>query len=228
MKTKTKTIAIIPARKGSKRIPNKNKIPFYGKPMIEWTIRSALDAKLVDTVVVSTDDEEIMAIASKFENVIAIQRPDELCTDTASINSAVQHAIDHLNIGKDDTLLLLQPPCPLRSSADVNGALQVFFDSKPASVVSITEDELPTAYSMVLPEQNSLDTFYDEITALKSVPTEHRLNGAIYVASVKTFEKSGWFAKPGMAYVMPRERSIDIDTPLDLVLGESLAKYLDI
>lgn len=225
-----KTAAVIPARGGSKRIPNKNKKIFNGKPMIQWTIEAALSSKAVDYVIVSSDDDQILEIAAQFDQVIAIKRPDELATDTASINDAIRHAlteVEHLEI---KNLMLLQPPCPLKKTEDIDNAMALFQQEKYASVVSVTEVEHPTDYAMLLDQEQSLDEFYEH---LKEIPNrsqefrkEYRLNGVIYITTVDNFmQHNTLFNAPGRAYVMPRDRSIDIDLPVDFVIAEALAQY---
>ena len=227
-----KTVAIIPARGGSKRIPHKNKKIFNGKPLIEWSIDAACQSELVDYIVVTSDDEQILEIAAKFDKVICIKRPDELATDTAPITDAVRHAIDELSIRNIEVehLVLLQPPCPLKTTEDISNSIALYHQEKCASVVSVTEVEYPTDYSMLLDNERSLDSFYIYLKELSNKPQdlrkEYRLNGVIYITSINNFIKNKTlFNSPGKAFVMPRERSIDIDLPIDFVIAEALAQY---
>ena len=227
-----KTVAIIPARGGSKRVPHKNKKIFNGKPLIEWTIDTACQSELVDYIVVSSDDEQILEIAAKFNKVICVKRPVELATDTASINDGVRHAINELlslNV-EVEHLILLQPPCPLKTTEDVNNAIALYHQGKYGSVVSVTEVEHPIDYSMTLDDKEILDDFYGH---LKNIPArsqdcgkEYRLNGVIYITSIASFMANNTvFNAPGRAFIMPRSRSVDIDLPIDFAIAEALAQY---
>ncbi|MDY6531275.1 acylneuraminate cytidylyltransferase family protein [Acinetobacter faecalis] len=229
------TAAIIPARGGSKRIPNKNMKVFNGKPMIQWTIEAALLAQSIDYVVVSSDNQEILDLASSFEGVIAVKRPMELANDTASINDAVSHAIDVVESQgvEIQNVMLLQPPCPLKISEDIDGAVKLFRETgSNGSVVSVTEVEQPSDYVMLLDETLSMDDFVTHLLQLGNRPVEMRkecrLNGVIYITNVNDFKKSNmFFIKPCRAFIMPRERSVDIDIKTDFIIAEALAKIQD-
>ena len=137
-------IAIIPARGNSKSIPNKNLIDFCGKPLLAWSILQALDCSLVDEVYVSSDSEEILK-AAKVYGAHGIKRPSELATDTATSESALLHAIDHIESfqkKKIDVVVFLQATSPLREPKDIDGAIRTFFktDSDSMFSMAILED----------------------------------------------------------------------------------------
>src|SRR5690554_6064416 len=144
-------LVVIPARGGSKRLPRKNVLPLAGKPLICWTIDAALEAKLNARIMVTSDDEEILAIARQYESqgVIAYKRPDELATDTASTADVLIDAIKAEQAAGNDpkTLVLLQPTSPLRNAEDIRAALDVYREGGcEDTVVTVCEVDHPTAW----------------------------------------------------------------------------------
>ena len=123
-------LVVIPARGGSKRLPRKNVLPLAGKPLICWTIEAAMEAKLNARIMVTSDDDEILAIARQYESqgVIAYKRPDELATDTASTADVLIDAVIAEQAADYDpkTLVLLQPTSPLRNAEDIRATLDVY------------------------------------------------------------------------------------------------------
>src|SRR5690554_709385 len=144
-------LVVIPARGGSKRLPRKNVLPLAGKPLICWTIEAALEAKLNARIMVTSDDEEILAIARQYQGqgVIAYKRPDELATDTASTADVLIDAVEAEQAADHDpkTLVLLQPTSPLRNAEDIRAALEVYRDGGcEDTVVTVCEVDHPTAW----------------------------------------------------------------------------------
>ena len=120
-----KIISIIPARGGSKGIPRKNIIPLCGKPLIAYTIEQSLSSKLIDETIVSTDDEEVKEISIQYGSKV-IDRPAELATDNASMESCISHVLESV---KADVVVLLQPTSPLRKVRTIDMAIKLFLDS---------------------------------------------------------------------------------------------------
>ena len=118
-------IAIVPARGGSKRLPRKNVLPLGGKPLIQWTLDAAKASKVIDRIVVTTDDDAVLEIADQSQ-VEAIRRPDELASDTATTVDTVLHALDSLAERGITArrMLLLQPTSPLRGAGDIRAAVE--------------------------------------------------------------------------------------------------------
>jgi CMP-N-acetylneuraminic acid synthetase len=218
-----KVIAIIPARGGSKRLPNKNILNLKGKPLIAWTINAIKDIQLdgydIDTIV-STDDDKIASVAKEYGSEIPFIRPSELSTDLASSMDVIKHALTFLEKeGRNyDIILLLQPTSPLRTKQDIEEVLKLIDKSKKA-IISVTEVDHSPLWSNTLPKDLSMNGFIrDEVRNKRSqdLPTYYRLNGAIYCSYVSYFyDNDGFLGKNTYAYIMPRERSIDIDTELD-------------
>ncbi len=228
---KARTVAIIPARAGSKRLPQKNILPFNGKPLIQWTIESAINAKF-GKIIVSSDDDEVLKMKADYPFVDFIKRPKELASDTATTNDVISHVLSLLDLNQFDNLILLQPTSPLRSQQDIDAAFLLLKEGGYNSVTSLTEVEHPTAYTTSLTANKSLDDFYQK---LKLLPTrsqdfnkEYRLNGAIYIVNISDFIKyKTLFCPPGAAYIMSKLNSIDIDDQYDFILAESISKNID-
>lgn len=224
---KLNVLGVIPARGGSKGIPNKNLIPLGGKCLIQYTLDAALNAGGLIGLVVSTDSESIAA-AVKQEGVAVIRRPTELSTDTAPTHPVIQHALSVYEASTGnvvDAVMLLQPTSPLRSAADISNALRLFIDSQPA-------DSLISCYdgSGVHPEVvykingNRLQRYLFESTRPKRRqdfdPVVVR-NGAIYISSKSLINSgSSLIGESPLAYLMPRSRSVNIDKQEDLLLAE--------
>jgi N-acylneuraminate cytidylyltransferase/CMP-N,N'-diacetyllegionaminic acid synthase len=221
-------VALIPARGGSKGLPRKNVLPLNGKPLIAWTIEQAKASVHIDRVIVSTDDEEIASVARAHGADVPFLRPKELASDTAKAMDVILHALSWLEENRDryDVFVLLQPTSPLRTTEDIDNALTLLFSKDARAIVSVCETEHHPYWSNVLPADGSLDGFLRPDIMNKNrqeLPTFYRLNGAINAAycdhlrTGKTF-----FGKGAYAFVMPGERSVDIDTRIDFQLAELL------
>jgi CMP-N,N'-diacetyllegionaminic acid synthase len=222
---KIKTLALIPARGGSKGIPRKNIKQIAGKPLIAWTIEAALRSSLLDIVVVSTDDPEIAEVARQAGAQVPFIRPSILAQDDTPGIDAVLHALDQLP--QYDSVLLLQPTSPLRTTEDIDACLHLAFERNAQSVVSVSEPETHPYWTYRLTKSQTLEPMIDAVPVARrqDLPTVMALNGAMYFADVKWLRSSGGFMGPEtLAYVMTRERSIDLDTALDWKLAELLLK----
>ena len=213
-------LSIIPARGGSKRLPNKNILPLSGKPLVAWTIEAALGSSYIDRSVVTSDSDEILKIGEKY-GVGLIKRPQELACDTSSTIDAIKHAIEVIGNEYDFTVLL-QPTSPLRTSKHIDEAIKFLEDKKAEAVISVCENEHPPLWSNTLPDDLSMKTFLRKDIINKrsqDLPKYYRLNGAIYICKTsKLLEKNTFFLDDNIyAYVMDRKSSIDIDDKLDLL-----------
>lgn len=144
-------LVVIPARGGSKRLPRKSVLPLGGKPLICWTIEAVLEAKLNARIMVTSEDEEILAIARKYlkQGVIAYKRPPELATDTtSSADLLIDAVMAEQAAGYDPkTLVLLQPTSPLRNASDILAAMEAFREGGcDNTVVTVCEVDHPTAW----------------------------------------------------------------------------------
>jgi CMP-N,N'-diacetyllegionaminic acid synthase len=216
-------LALIPARGGSKGIPRKNIRPFCGKPLLQWSIDSALGSACVDQVVVSTDDPEIAQLARACGAEVPFLRPAELASDTAPGIAPVLHAIEQLAQVTD--VLLLQPTSPLRTSTDIQAIAALRQQAGRESAVSLTPSGNHPAWMYSLSQDQQLEPLLqlDGVHCRQQLPPAYVLNGALYLAS-RTFllREQAFIAPETVGYVMPAERSVDIDTPLDWQWAEFL------
>lgn len=224
---KRKALGLVPARGGSKGVPGKNKRLVAGKPLIQWTIEAGLEAETVETVVVSTDDVEIAEI-SRGCGAEVIMRPSEIAGDTAPVIEAVRHVVSVLRKqGADapECIALLQPTAPMRLPADIDGAVSLFFEQQPAPVCSVVqvEDNHP-ARMYVISENGSLNPLFPEMAVARrqDLPPVFHRNGAVYVFGPREIASGDIISERMRPYLMPAERSLNIDTELDLTVINAL------
>lgn len=229
-----KTAGLITARGGSKGIPHKNVCPLAGKPLIAWTIEAALQARRLDRVIVSTDDEEIAKVSREWGADVPFMRPAELARDDSPHLEVIRHALGWLAAESEaelDYLMLLQPTSPLRTSADIDSAIALGEEKNADAVVSVClTHEHPFLSKQVTPDGRLLD-FVEKpqgYLARQSLPPAYSLNGAIYmVRRSLLLERDDWYTDRTFAYIMPPERSLDIDTPWDLRLVDLILRDSD-
>jgi len=219
-------LAIIPARGGSKRLPQKNILDLNGKPLIAWSIEAGLDSKYIDKVVVSSDNNKILDISQKFGADVVV-RPETLASDTATTFDAIKHTIKSLE--QYDYIVLLQPTSPLRNSKHIEEAIELLEKKDANSVVSVCEMEHSPLWSNTLDVSLSMKGFLrDEVLNKRSQDLEkyYRLNGAIYICKTdRLLENGSFFLKENIfAYIMDREVSIDIDERIDFDIANLLMK----
>lgn len=221
-----KIIAIIPARGGSKGVAKKNIRLLAGRPLIHYTINAAQHSKYITNIIVSTDDEEIIGIALA-ENVAVLKRPSELSGDESPTIDAVHHAIKRCEIEGIETgiVILLQPTSPFRTTYDIDAAIELFLRDGCDSVISVVEIKHPPYWNMIVKGLYLYPLFDQGDLKMRrqDLPKTYLPNGAIYIASVETLERIGSFyttkTKP---YIMPIERSFDIDSEFDLSCADAL------
>lgn len=213
-----KTCAVIPARGGSEGIPRKNLAELGGEPLLWWTVKAAL-ASRIDDVYVSTEDAEI-AEAAEGMGAKVIDRPYELAeADVASI-LVVKHALEVLEGEGHQGVVLLHPTSPLRTHEDIDHCLDLL-DGGFHAVVSVTEpDRHPWLLVRPKPDGRIVPVRSEPLPARQHFPPYYAINGAIYAARIPWLMSEGWFGAETYGYVMPPERSIDIDDPEDLERAE--------
>jgi CMP-N,N'-diacetyllegionaminic acid synthase len=228
--TAERVLGLIPARGGSKGLPGKNLRVVAGKPLIAWTIEAALAASSLSAVVVSTDDEDIARVAAEFGAEVPFMRPAELAADATLMIDTVLHALDALAAqGRDfERVMVLQPTSPLRVAAYIDDAVELMRASGSDAVVSVTETDHSPLWSNTLPPDGRMGAFLRPEVAgrrRQDLPAYFRLNGAIYLIRVDTLRRARAFIGDfAVAYVMPREASIDVDSALDLDMAELLLR----
>ena len=229
MLAKRRILAVIPARGGSKRLPCKNVLPLNGKPLIAWTIEAALQSQYVDEVVVSSDDDEIIAIAQRFGASVPFKRPDEFSGDQATTNAVIEHCLDYY-AGLDDPfqlVMILQPTSPLRTATQIDEACDQLLAADAQGLISVCECEHSPLWANTLPDDLSMENFIStDVLGRRSqdLETHYRLNGAIYLFDIEQFRRSSgiFYAPDVIAHPMDQHSSVDIDTVLDFKLAELL------
>ena len=226
-----RVLCTICARGGSKGVPKKNIRPLCGKPLIAHTIETALRCKALDRVVVSTDDPEIRDVALRYGAEAPFLRPAALATDQASKWPVLRHlvrALEDQECYTCDIVADLDPTAPLREVADVEACLRILVEERADVVVTVYEAPKNPYFNMVEYEGDSVRLSKvpaRPIACRQDAPPVYAMNASIYVMW-RTFlmEKDGIFDGATRAYVMPPERSVDIDRELDFEFVEFLAR----
>jgi len=227
-------LGLIPARGGSKGLPRKNIKPLLGKPLISWTIEQALASKYLDRIIASTDDKGIADISKKYRAEVPFIRPKELAEDNTKGIDVVLHAVDWLKENDKrrqyDLIMLLQPTSPLRATEDIDKVIELLFLKKAKAIVSVCEVDHHPLWVNTLPEDGCMKDFIRKEIMNKNrqeLPVFYRLNGAIYLAYCNYLKQcKSFMGKETFAYIMPKERSIDIDNKIDFELAENMLKKL--
>jgi N-acylneuraminate cytidylyltransferase len=215
-------LAIIPARGGSKGIPRKNIIDLAGKPLIAWTIEAAQKSKYIDRIILSSDDDEIIDVATKWGCEAPFKRPDEFAKDNTPGVDPVLHAISMLP--GFDYVILLQPTSPLRTAEDIDGCIEYCMTKHAKCCVSVTEPDKSPFWMYYLNSQGSLEPILqidNEVAARRQdLPVVYALNGAVYVAECDwLIANKSFLSKETVGYAMSKDHSIDIDSLRDLQLA---------
>ncbi|MCD8014460.1 MAG: acylneuraminate cytidylyltransferase family protein [Lachnospiraceae bacterium] len=219
-------LALIPARAGSKGIKNKNIADLCGKPLIAYSIEAAKHSRYIDDVVVSTDGEAIAGMARLYGADVPFLRPTELASDTSKTIDAVLHAVKFLNEhGRHfDILVLLQPTQPLRTSEDIDMAMEIFFENGEESLVSVTDvDSHPLLIRSVTKDGKLRPLMSQGSTCRRQdMPRYYCVNGAVYINRISELSKDTSFNDNKIPFFMERSHSVDIDEPLDLTYAKFL------
>lgn len=212
-----RVLAVIPARGGSKGLAGKNIRLAHGRPLLAWTIEAARASRFIDHVVLSSDDESIMSVARAFGCDVPFRRPDELATDTATSIDVVLHALDA--VPGFDTVVLLQPTSPLRTEDDIDAACALHAECDGAPCVSVSVVEKSPYLMYELADDHRMQPVLPapaDVTRRQDFPAVFALNGAIYISRVGELRAARTFiSSHTVAYVMPHDRALDIDTASD-------------
>lgn len=219
---------IITARGGSKGIPRKNIKLLNGKPVIAYSIEPSVSSDLIKNTYVTTEDIEISEVSKEYKAEI-INRPHHLSEDTSTSVDVILHALDYLekNNNLPDFFVLLQPTSPLRSKEDIENAIDLFIKKECDALISVCEIDHTSMLSLTI-ENNFLKPTCNEnflSTRRQELPNYYCPNGAIYIITPESLRKNKTFyPKKTIPYIMPKERSVDLDTEFDFKLAEFLLK----
>lgn len=222
-------IAIIPARSGSKGLTDKNIKDLCGKPLMAYSIEAAIKSGCFDEIFVSTDSAKYAKIAEKYGADASFLRSAEMSSDTAGSWDAVIEVLNEFEKrGKNfDTIMLLQPTSPLRTAEDIINAYNLFHEKNADAVTSVCEVDHSPLWCMNLADDLSLRNFREGLVTVprQHLPVFYRLNGAIYIRKISYFRRNALLKEDNeYAFIMDRNRSIDIDTAEDFYYAEFLIK----
>jgi CMP-N,N'-diacetyllegionaminic acid synthase len=218
-------LGVVPARAGSRGVPGKNTRSLAGRPLIAYSIAAGLDSRLIDRLVVSTDSEEIAALAREQGAGVPFLRPPELSGDDTPMMPVLRHALEKLEEEGSifGAVVCLQPTSPLRSGKHVDDAIRLFLDRGCSCLVSVCR-VAESPYWMLDIEDGIGRPFIEggwKHTSRQSLPRLHRLNGAIQVLDKEVVEKCLTLPEDPCVYEMPERYSVDIDTELDWKVAEA-------
>jgi len=229
MNSTLRTLGIIPARAGSKRLPRKNVLPLGGKPLVAWSIEAARGAPRLSRLVVSSDDREVLDIAASYDERLPLARPAQLATDTSLAIEFVRHALETLEgQGEEpfEAVVIIQPSSPLTLPADIDATVDLLATSGAESAVSVVQlDHAIHPWKMkVLDGDRLLSYLVDERgrTAAHELPPIYVRNCSVYATRRSAIDAGQILSDDCRGYVMPRERSVDINEELDLAFAEFL------
>jgi len=215
-----KVLAIIPARGGSKGIPDKNIKDLAGKPLIAWTIEAALKSVFVTKTVVSSDSDVILKIAQKY-NADVLKRPAHLASDTARSEPVITDVLEQLKKESFDYVILLQPTSPLRTAVDIDKAINKLLNSNGTALISV----YPPHHHPLKAFKTDADGFLKGLvnddypfTPRQALPKTFYPNGAIYLIKTALFLETGkLFTDKTIAFEMSADKSFDLDTKADFI-----------
>lgn len=225
-----KNLAIITARSGSKGVVDKNIRLLDGKPLFAYSIEAALKSEMFEEIMVSTDDEKYAELAQKLGASVPFLRSSENSGDDTSSWDVVREVLKkYEELGERfDTVALLQPTSPLRKAEDIIQGYQLLYEKRANSIIGVCEVEHSPLYCNVLGDDLSMNNFIRSDAYMKPrqrLPKYYRINGALYIVRVKeNINIYDIYDNKCYAYIMPQEKSIDIDTELDFKIAELLQK----
>lgn len=228
---KLNILAIVPARGGSKGLPGKNIKMLNGKPMIHYTIEEAQKSKYINRLILSTDSKEIANVCRPTGIEIPFMRPPELATDTALAIDNYEYTLKKMKeeFGfTADVLVVLQPTSPLRTVEDIDNAIAMYIDRKADSVIGLCETPHPINWTRRVDSEGKISDYLKERIShanRQELEVLYIPNGVIFVLNVNLFlAHKIYYFNNTYAYIMPKERSVDIDDQLDFDLAELILK----
>ena len=225
-----RNLGIIPARSGSKGLPDKNIKPLLGKPLMAYAIEAAVESGMFNKIHLSTDSAQYAEIGRSYGAEAPFLRSSQNSGDAASSWSVVLEVLEEYERRGTvfDTVMLLQPTSPLRTSEDIRNAYQILHEKRALTVVSVCEAEHPPIWSNILPDGGCMEGCLSHMATMQrqAMQKYFRLNGALYLFAVDYFKAQKYISYDAscFAYIMPQERSVDIDRPMDILIAETLLR----
>jgi CMP-N-acetylneuraminic acid synthetase len=224
-------LGLIPAKRGSRRLPEKNIRKLGGKPLLEWAVDAGRESGVMDRLIVSTEDDLVAEVARAAGAEVPFVRPPELARDPAGVVQVALHALQTLREAGAEfrTLIILLPTCPFRTAADIRAAFELFREKRGQFLMSVGPFSHPPFAAMSVGRDGLLRPFFPEFIGKSSqeLPQAWRANGALHILDVASFERErSYYAQPLLAYPMSRESSVDIDSEEDWQEAEHQLKCL--
>lgn len=225
--------AVIPARGGSKGVPDKNIADIAEKPLIAWTIEAAKKSQFINRIIISTDSQKIADCAQRYGVPVPWLRSESLATDDSPVISSLIDVVERLKKDENyipDYILVLQPTSPFRTSLDIDNVIEIAKNNSADTVVSVYEAENHPYLCKKVDDNKILSEFiknpFDENELNRqNLPQAYALNGAAYLVKTEVLmESKSLYGKTVYGYVMPPERSLDIDTSWDMYLARLIMK----
>lgn len=227
-----RTMALIPAKEGSRRLPLKNILPLAGITLLERTIIAAQKCGLFHRISVSTESEKVASIARQAGVELPFMRPPELARDPAGVVEVALHALDEWErLGESfDTLVILLPTSPFRQAVDIVGSMETYLRLGVDFLMSVVR-EVHSPLSSLIRVNECLQPLHPNwlnrtgARSTSEMPDLVRSNGAVTIVNVTRFRKEqNYYSYPLGAFEMPIERSLDIDTQYEFAFAEFLAQ----
>lgn len=227
-----KILGIIPARGGSIGLPNKNLLPLDGRPMIHYTFTEAKKSKFFNRIILSTNSEEIASFAPEYE-IEYFLHPNHLSADNSPTFPVIKFLIDHLKSKEGyhpDIVVTMRITSPLRKVEDIDGCIEKLIQTDSSSVISVVKlDGIHPIRIKIITEKDFLVSYNEEEGDIPKRRQElspvYIRNGGVYASKIETIENGGFFGKTPRPYIMPPERSVNINNELDYILAEALVNY---
>ena len=223
-----KVLGFIPARGGSKGVPNKNIRKIAGKELIGYTLEAAHQSEVFDKIIVSTDSNEIANVAKKFGGEVPFLRPSELAQDDSKVMDAIIHTMNWFEQKREtfDILVYLQPTSPMRTGKHIVSALNLMTKKDADSIISVNKTDTVVERLGVLPDSGEMKNFIDpkvEHANRQELRDYYELNGAIHIADWnKLLQQKSWYMQRAYAFVMEKPESLDIDDRFDIFFADFL------
>ena len=225
---KKKILALILARQGSKRLPNKNHKTFHGKPLITYTFDALKKSKLFDRIILSTDSSKLYKLALKHKIDVPFIRPKRLSSDDSLAVDVIKHCLDYLkkNGEEYDYVQYVMPTTPLKKSYDFINAYNFLQKKKADMIISVSKVSKPKEWMRPLRKNLKMRNWTKRLNRnSQKFQNNFIINGCIYLAKWDIFfKKKNWYKQNTFAFEMPRSRSIDIDDIDDFNLAKAYFK----
>lgn len=219
-------VAFIPARKNSKRLPGKNKKLLNGKPLFMYTVEAAIKSNCYELVILSTDDDEIIGLASNTPGLTVVKRPSQYAGDEIKARDVVLYHLQDISV-EFDYISLLMPTSPLRNEDDITESFKLLMENDGDSLVSVVEYDFHPRLSLKIMDNKLVSYFDKQYQWVRESEFEkaYHLNGGIFTARKNLFLESKSFIHNGtIPYLMGSAKSVDIDSELDFAFADFLIR----